>query len=374
MGRNLIRILTGVQAIVVLFIIHACSPDNLDGTTFTNRREPKAINKIYAIADEAERLWPGYSLLKTEPLILLFNDGGTTRAYLLNATGSLPAGSIHVNSSAVAGKIIYRCDPLVEEIESANDGFIALFGQVTLGGQRYYFASDAYRSGNPYFSFANRDDNFFPLLAVHEMFHYYQFDYASWDLSAWRQDYFGFPQTKEIIELSLLLFDTMMDAYNGEQSVAFLEKYVSIRAMQMQVDPSAEQLIQHQAVVTDAVEGSARYVEQFSALRTVYPNINHDPTHTMKAQLDTVTNAILARQILVQRVPYHVGAIAIKILIDSGVNVQEALRQGETPYSLARAYLGKTDDYYDQVLFDLIAGVDWPAYQARAAVLEGILN
>lgn len=360
--------------IVVLLLVQACSPESLDGTTFTNQREPKSINKIYAIADEAEILWPGYTLLKTQPVILLFTDAGTTRAYLLNANSGLPAGSIHVNSSAVSGKHVYRCDPIIKEIETANGSIVPLLGQVLFDGHTYNFFSDAYRYDNPYLRYANQDDNFLPLLAVHELFHDYQVNVDNWNLSALKQDYPGFPQTKAVIELSLLLFDTMIDAYDGDEPDKYLEKYVSIRSAQLGVDPSAEHLIQYQALVVEAVEGSARYIEQFGALNSIYPTINEDPTHTMKAQLDTVSTAALARQILVQRVPYHVGAIVIKLLIDKGVNVQAALKNGETPYSLARATLGKSDIYYEQVLVDLRLSVNWPAYQARAMVLEDILN
>lgn len=82
----------------------------------------------------------------------------------------------------------------------------------------------------------------------------------------------------------------------------------------------------------------------------------------------------LARQILVQRVPYHIGAMVIKILIDKGIEMATALKIGKTPYEVAKNHLGKSDEEYVQILEQLKLSVDWNSYQNRAIELSQILN
>jgi hypothetical protein len=344
---------------------------------FNNQLEVKVIGKFFTLAEEASKLWPGYITPKTKPILAIFSDesGDETIGYILNIKDEPPEGSVQVNTENLGGELIYRNDDLVTKARIDFGGDIPPFAFSFMVGQTEYFlVNNKISIDNPYLNYKSVDDNNLALLLVHELFHQYQLFEDNWDLSNNYQDYYKYPQTKEIIALSLLLFDLGKDAYSNGDHNTFLQNYVSIRKEQIELDPSEDHLITSQGTTTESLEGAARYVEHFGALNTIYPTINNDPTHSFKAQLDTVSTEPLARQILVQRLPYHVGALVIKILMDKGIDVPSALRVGQTPYELAKMELGKTDEEYNQILDQLKLSVDWTSYQNRAIELSNILN
>jgi len=343
---------------------------------FNNETEIRKINHLFAIGNEASVLWPGYDLPLTHPLLLVFSDesGNENIGYLLNVTQP-PAGSIEMDRSQVNDLVVYRNDGLVEMLKEKFGTQLPPFAfDVELEGLKYFMVKQLKTAPSPYIAYKNQSDNDFGLLVTHELFHLFQIN-TPWNLSAFKQDYMAYPQTQEMIALSLLLSDQMRLAYGSTDTDLFLQRYVSIRQRQLQIDPSPQQLVRFQALYTESVEGSARYVEHFGALATTFPTIGNDPTHTFQAQLDTVAVSVnLARHILVQRIPYHVGAIVIHLLRTKNVDMATALRNGETPYSQARTYLNRTDDHYSQVLTALQQSVDWQKYMSRAAELEALLN
>lgn len=376
--KTLFRILFTVFAICSLGMFNSCNQEDDVGLALNNEREKIVITKYFDLAEEVKTMWPSYQLPYTKPILLIFpNEAGEDQyGYLLNIDGTPPVGSGRVRFDSGNPTPIYRNDDLVVEAKKVYGDVLPPFAfDFSFQGKSFFLSKSLSVAPNAYINYKMKDHNDAPMGIIHELFHEYQFfSSAPWQLSDWKQDQNKFPQTAEIIELSLLLFDEMMKAYHSGDSRAYLEKYVSIRRKQIELDPSAEKLILKQATYTESVEGSARYLEHFGALQTIYPSINDDPSHTFKAQLDTVATANHARHILVQRVPYHVGAIVIKLLLDQKVEVLTALPKGETPYTIAKAWTGKTDAEYDQILEQLKISVDWPRYQARAQVLAGLLK
>jgi len=365
--------------ISLIFALSCSSGDDVGevGIDFNNELEIKVIRKLLLLQEASSKLWPGYVTPKTKPIFLVFLDetGEETVGYLLNINDSPPVGSTKVNTERLNGEVIYRNDDLVKKAKDDFGGTIPPFAfNFNVDQTGFFLAKNNISITNPYFGFKSFDDNNVALLIVHELFHEFQLFDENWDLSEIHQDYYGYPQTKEMIALSLLLFDLGKEAYNSGDPDNFLQNYVSVRKKQIELDPSEDQLVRFQGIAGEALEGAARYVEHFGALNTIYPTINSDPTHSFKAQLDTVSTEPLARQILVQRLPYHVGAIVIKILMDKGVDVPAALKMGKTPFELAEMELGKSDEAYGQILEQLKLSVDWNSYENRAMELSQVLN
>lgn len=357
-------------------VLTSCKDKEPLGMRFNNATEKKVINKVIQLSDVAAALWPGYNLPKTHPLFLVFpnESGEDTYGYIMNVDVP-PMGSRLVSEELILNTTIYRNDELVEIAKNRFSGKIPLFSfDFEVEGISFFLTKHLMTTSNAYLNFKNADDNNLALLITHELFHRYQFEVDQWNLNLFRQDYNGYPQTKEIISLSLLLSDIASEAYSGVNKLQFLEQYVSIRKKQIELDPSAKQLVLFQTTYTESVEGSARYIEHFGALTSIYPRINSDPTHSFGAQLDTVSTELLARQILVQRIPYHTGAIVIKLLLESNVNVALGLKEGKTPYEMTMKFLGKTDSDYNTTLSQLQKAVNWPSYQRRAEFLESILD
>ncbi len=344
--------------------------------SFHNDTEVRKINNLFAISTKATELWPGYTLPLTHPLILVFLDdnGNENIGYLMNVTQPL-ANSVEVDGSQINDLKVYRNDEVVAKLHERFGPQLPPFAfDVELEGSKYFMVKQLETPPNAYIAYKNQGDNDFGLLVTHELFHLFQIN-TPWNLADFKQDYLNYPQTAEIIALSLLLSEQMKQAYQTANADLFLERYVSIRQRQLEIDPSPTQLVRSQALFTESVEGAARYVEHFGALATTFPTIGADPTHTFQSQLDTVAVSVnLARQILVQRIPYHVGAVVIHLLRTKNVDMATALKNGKTPYDQARLYLNKDDNHYNQVLTELQASVDWQKYLNRAAALEALLN
>ena len=364
----------GAISFLLLLLDSGCNGSDDLGKTFNNQTEQEVLSKVFSIRQSAALFWPGYDLLNQNPIIVIFPDsnGEDQFAYILNVDNP-PPGSVLIKNEL--GSSIYRNDDLFLALkDSFNNGIPLFVFDFEWHGKSYFVAKHLIDPSNPYIAYKFHDNNGVPLLLAHELFHKFQF--ANWTMPMFNNDYLGFPQTKEIIELSLLLFKLGSEAYHltpqGQRK--FLEQYVGIRAKQIELDPSSN-LVELMAMSTERIEGSARYVEHFAALNEIYQKVSDDPTHTFQSQIDTVSqNESLARQILVQRVPYHVGAIVIKILIDNGYDVFPALQSGQTPYSMARSFLNGSDENYANALEEAKLMADWIFYQTRASQLEQLLN
>lgn len=374
MNKRVFLKMIGAILLLLLLLDSGCTVSDDLGMTFNNQTEQDVLSKVLSIRQSATLLWPGYDLLNQNPIVVIFPDlnGEDQFAYILNVDDP-PPGSVLIKNEL--GPSIYRNDDLFLALkDSFNNGIPLFVFDFVWHDKSYFVAKHLVDSNNPYIAYKFHDNNGVSLLLAHELFHKYQF--ANWSMPMFNNDYFGFPQTKEIIELSLLLFKLGSDAYHltpqGQRK--FLEQYIGIRAKQIELDPSLD-LVALMATSTERVEGSARYVEHFAALNTIYPKISDDPTHSFQSQIDTVTqNENLARQILVQRVPYHVGAIVIKILNDNGYDVFTAMKSGQTPYSMARSFINGSDDNYTKALEEAKLMADWAFYQTRASQLEQLLN
>lgn len=361
--------------VAVVFVVGCSADDDQDVIRFNSELEKDVITKLDLIADEAERIWPGYRLPHVLPIYVVFNDPviGKDVGYILNPPAKIPDGSLEVDGT-FNNLPIYRNDVLVDKVKELGLDSRLFSFDLLVDGVSYFYANQSFQPKNAYLNFKDFDNNNVALFTVHEMFHSFQLEEENWDVSKWNQDFFGYPLTEEIIALNLLLFDISAHAYT-DANEQFLEEYISIRQRQMEIDPSSQSLVQNFTLITEMIEGSARYVEHFAALNSIYPTINNDPTHSFKAQLDTVaTDALLARQILVQRVPYHAGAIVIKKLVDAGIEVRPAFKEGITPYTLSRNLTAKTNADYAAILQQLKSNVDWSAYEDRASELFNLLN
>lgn len=347
---------------------------------FTIPTTDEAIfRKVQQMSDKAEEVWPGYNYINTKPayLILKDDDGGNPRGYLLNPVLPLPAGSRKVADDQSFGLMLYRKDDFIADAEVILGEFgIYDFDNLTINGEKYFLMRQRKKSDYTFYEkFKDVDGNWFPLILIHEVFHTYQIN--EWQFpTGGIQDFNNYPLTTDVLTYELALFDLMKTAPQIKGATAAKEalgKYLVLLEQLISIDPSPNELILNTSNFEQWLEGSARYTEDFSALQSIYPTINGDPTHAWGTYLDELTSGELIRSIFVKRIWYHVGAGAIHLLKEAGVPVQQKMMQGITPQSLASALLNLSDQQKQDILLNLTSAFGWNAYTSRATYLHSLL-
>lgn len=348
----------------------------------TNTAIPAAdeviFNKVRQTADNVEEVWPGYDYLRTKSayLILTDEDGTNARGYLLNPTQPAPAGSVKVPDSQSFGFALYRNNDFIGDANTLLGEFgIFNFEDLRINGAKYFLMRQRKKADYTFYEeFKNVGGNWFPLILIHEFFHTYQIN--EWTFpSNTTQDFLNYPLTPEILTYKLALFDLMKTAtqIKGETAAkAALEKYLVLLEQMIVLDPTPNKLVLGTSGFEQWLEGSARYTEHMSALLSIYPTIDSDPTHSWGKYLDEATTGELIRSIFVKRIWYHVGAGAIHLLKEANVPVQK-LMQGVTPYTLAAETLNLSTQQKQTILSSLTSSAAWNAYQSKAVYLYSLL-
>ena len=360
--------------IITLLLASCGDSDNTETLETIDEFERETISKIASISDASEDVWDGFDLIESEPVFIIFNEPTTEdpTGYIINPPGNPPNGSLRLTSELASNLDIYRNDDLVAgAIEALGEGRFSF--DYDVDGDNYFLIR-FFITTSFYDSYKNRDNNWLPVVLLHELFHVHQQDMTRPANAV--QDFFGFPFTEDLIAHLLLLWDIMDDAYDNSTTAEFTEslgQYLAIREKVLEIDPSPDKLAHNNGTSQEWLEGGARYIEYYSALNSIDPTIDQDPTQGWSEFLDNVTDDLSIRQVLVQREPYHVGAVVIHMLRSSDVNVESLMTTGQTPYDITKAHLDLSNAELSEILENLKGVVDWASYQERAAEIFALL-
>lgn len=318
----------------------ACKKNEQPTASITDAEEKSVFLKFQQIATAASDLWSGYDYAYSYPVYIVFNDpqGNYSTGYLMNPPeNDLPNGALKVRDEELADLDLYRYDEGLTEAQAVM-GDQLLFSQLTFGSTTYFAIRQLRQSSNFYLDYANQLNNGLPLILIHELFHFYQFDAGGFAVGTYLQDRNNYPLDQASIKSHLIISHLLAEAYTvqtQEEKEEYLDYYVSLMHELVQNDPSTQQLVTNFALKATMVEGSARYIEVFSAQPTIFPNITADPSYGWHAELRNTSQAQVIRQFFAFRMWYHTGAIVIKFLVEAGVDVHQGFQQGLTPYDMA---------------------------------------
>lgn len=326
--------------LMLLLSTLACKKNEQPTASITDAEEKSVFLKLQQMAAAANALWPDYDYIYSYPVYIAFNDpqGNYSSGYLMNPPeNDLPSGALIVSDEELADLNLYRYDEGLEEAQAVM-GDQLLFSQLSFGSTTYFAIRELRQSSNFYLDYANQFNNGLPLILIHELFHFYQFEAGAFQVGTYLQDRNNYPLDEASITTHLMVSYLMAEAYKAqteEEKEEYLDYYVSLMHDLVQNDPSTQQLVTNFALKATMVEGSARYIEVFSAQSTIFPNITEDPTYGWHEELRNTSQAQTVRQFFAFRMWYHTGAIVVKLLVDAGVDVHQGFQQGLTPYDLA---------------------------------------
>lgn len=365
-----------VSLFLIIFLLNSCQEN-----------EPLRIpsedliifDKLKQLFHEAEIVWSGYDYIRTKPayIILRDDDGSNPRGYLLNPVGSVE-GSIKLNVDQSFGLNLYRNDKFIKDANDVlgEDGLFNFGDLFSINGTPFFLIRSKSKEQYTFYDdFKNVNDNWVPLIMVHEMFHTYQI--AKWSYpQEGTQDFLNYPLTIDVMTYELALFDLMKSAHlvNGQvQAREKLAQYIVLFEEMIAHDPSSLLIVKNMGTFQQFLEGSARYVEHFAAHNSIYPSINEDPTHGWGAYLDGLNSGDLVRHIFAVRAWYHVGSGVIHLLNEVGEPVHDRMMNGETPYDISVDLLELTDLEKDTIREQLVNGLGWNAYVLKATYLHSLL-
>ncbi|HYC83807.1 MAG TPA: hypothetical protein VEB86_01240 [Chryseosolibacter sp.] len=336
------------------------------------------FGKIKELGEEAAKLWPGYDFYRTRPAYIILTDGNgnSARGYVLNPP-SPPAGSIKLSEEASHGLDLYSNNDLLASAQAYLGSTLAFLpSTMKVDGVTYFLIKDTKSKGALpfYYDFMDQFDNWLPILTVHEMFHVYQFDQWTFP-SDTEQDFNNYPINEDIIALELALFDlmkTVPDVQTPEERKVYLSKFVVLLEELFRVDPTTNNLIQRMVPLELFLEGTARYMEHYACLSTIFPTVDQDVTHGWDEYLATISSDQLIKHIFSIRVWYHVGSGVLRLLEQSDVNFVNGIENGETPYSIAATHVGLTAEEKTDILADIQSTPEWAAQVERAKMLAAL--
>jgi len=355
----------------IISLIISCETEKQEEIGFDSIYEEKIFKKISDLNTVNDQYWSGYNSISELPLIIQFftdvDDFNST--YIVNDPPSLPDGSVKLNVSTF-GLNIYRNNAITDEIANMVEP-LRSFASIELQGNQYFLM----RQRDPrstYDEFKNVDDNWIPTILNHELFHYFQFDIQQWGWSG--QEYIEAEFTPELISHLLLLSEISVQAYSAPDSeyLNYLKLYCAIMQTLMEIDSNG--FIRNSAQYSERIEGSARYVEHFTANATIYPTINFDPTHSWNEQLKSTSDGDIVNYIFQTRIWYHTGAIATHLLRSKGIDVENEYRAGKTPFQLTESLLNLTNQETVDALTEAKNSVNWYNIQQDAQSYFDLIN
>ncbi len=340
---------------------------------FDNAFEDKTLKKFRELTDEAADLWSEFNTPDSYPIYLIFIDdeGNTTNGYIINPPTNLPSGSEGLDNIDTYGfNMVKNNFYLSAAIEKLGSPFRS-FTNLELENEGYFVMRQR-NTQNLYDSYKDKDDNWLPTVLLHEIFHIYQLVIQPWNLDG--LDFGEYELNEDVILYHLLLFEIMSQAYaiESDQHTTYLKMYVAIWDYLLTLDNSG--FIESRQTYLELIEGSARYIEHFSALNTVHTEINEDPTHSWSEQLRSSTDGNLVNYVLTNRMWYHTGAAATHILKELGADVEKSYTAGITPYLLAKNFISLSDAELAEYLEQAKDNVDWEAMKERSVFYASIIN
>lgn len=377
--------MTRIYLICVLLIIFSCSKDEehkiqgiVPGDTLTFR-------KVHDMIEQAEIIWPGYDYLSTTGSYIILTDenGSNPRGYFLNPSVEIAEQSNKLSVSESSGLDLYRNDKYLKQAFSdtvlSKTGLYSLFSLVIKEKSYFVIKSIPNAYLDFYHSYKNVNKNWLPLVITHEMFHKYQF--GQWETPGDAiQDFFDYPLTEDVILYELAMIDLMAEAHHitGETAAReLLPKFIALYEKMIAVDPTEQMLVKRMGSFQMYAEGSARYVEHFSAKNSIYPTINEDPTHGWRKfiyEMNESTDVLDIRRAFAFRIWYHSGAGLIHTLKEAGVSVEPRLAAGITPYQLALEEVDLSAEQKEAILEEMMSASGWNTYVEKASYLHGLLE
>lgn len=366
--------------LALLFSLSISSCNDEESKTLTVPDEDVVLfDKIKRMGAEAEKTWPGYNYYRTLPSYIIFSDEfeGNKRGYLLNPTEPIPAGSKKISTEQSKGLNIYRNDKFLAQANTFLNGPVFNFYDFKIDGNVYFLIKDkkGVSTTLPFYDqFMDVDDNWFSLTYIHEMFHVYQF--ATWTFpEGTEQNFTDYPVTDEIAAVELALFDLMKDvsvtaSVSSEDRRSQLAKFVVLMEELFRVDPT-NGIVEKMVPLELFLEGSARYMEHYSSLNTIYPTVDADVTHGWADYIENISPSVV-RHFLSIRVWYHVGSGVLYQLKQEGVDFQPMVESGETAYSVARDYLNLTETEKMDILSAIKSSDDWKAFEEKGAAMASL--
>ena len=337
------------------------------------------FDKIQRMGAEAEKTWPGYDYYRTLPSYIILSDEfeGNKRGYLLNPPEPIPAGSKKLNIEQSKGLNIYRNDKFLAQANTFLNGPVFNFYDFKIDDNVYFLIKDkkGVSTTLPFYDqFMDVDDNWLTLTYIHEMFHVYQF--ATWTFPEdTEQNFTDYPVTGEIATVELALFDLMENvsvtsATSSEERKAQLAKFVVLMEELFRVDPS-NGIVEKMVPMELFLEGSARYMEHYSSLNTIYPTVDSDVTHGWTDYIENI-NPSVVRHFLSIRVWYHVGSGVLYQLKQEGVDFEPMIEDGETAYSITRDYLNLTEAEKANILSVLKSSDEWKVFEEKGIAMASL--
>ncbi|MGB3183344.1 MAG: hypothetical protein WBB45_18280 [Cyclobacteriaceae bacterium] len=321
------------------------------------------FDKIQRMEEAVSQLWPSFDM--TEFPAYIITESPEAKGYFVNSP--VHRQSLYKIEDAPGRMTFYRNDDYIQEVEEYFGAyrFYALYYKIE--GVEHMIMRP-YRTPTTYTEYKNKDSNFFPLVYTHELFHVYQAE--TWNLPDGSDE--TFTASEEFLLLNLLLHDLMAEAYslNSEADMRrYLRYYAGLRYEMMQLDDTTTAYVEEMLLNGELLEGTARYIEVFSARQTIYPDVNSDPTHTFGNLLRAASNPDAIEHSLLIRPRYHIGAIVTYMLMELGVDVEQRYTAGNTPYEVTVDFLQLNTEHLSEAAMQSRAEVNYPDYQVWAAEL-----
>lgn len=364
--------------VIFLFLFSCSNNDNEtpSGISITKEAQDR-FSGLASVAHEAERLWPTYDYLTTHPILLLYDEPGfdDPQGYIINAPDILPEGSELVSETQTAGFQAYRNIEMAQAAVLELGEFNRFLFEYLYEGTVYFVIHDKAREGHFYDEYKNVTGGWGAMVLAHELFHKMQFEQWSFR-DDWTQNTQDYPFEIELLTWHLYYYDLMADAHlaaSAAEAESYARRYVATMSKMQSLDPSEEQLVKKLGTYQELIEGSARYIEVYSALPELYPGVHEDPTHGWRGIIDNATDEGEVRVAIAFRMWYHTGAAATHLLQLLNADVQSAYPRFDTPYELVSGHLNLDSATLTTIQNQIKDDVDWDAYQARAAELMSLV-
>ncbi|UZO80143.1 hypothetical protein NBT05_14450 [Aquimarina sp. ERC-38] len=361
---------------VLALILGSCfdEEDIIEVEEGDNPVHTQLFSQIKAVDDALieEAIWPGYTLAdKPMYLIRKNEEDDTYEGYVVNPQSTI-MGAVAIPDEESAGLNVVRYDT------QAKEAFNLIMGSEGNGTYDFDFTIDensvyyiqvytdeevtagrrlaTYPGGffNPDMQVLGSID-----FIVHEIFHIYQEDWASYGPSLIPSP------NQQYYEYKSLVHQIFKDFPNGNLNTVQLEEklkqYVAIR--------SAENVITGTDITSDGEkgEGTARYMEKI-ALRNAFSARANEPFIFGSVTDDDygITNQEILLLVL-ENLQYETGSSAYLALKEFVPDIKTQIEEGKNQFEIAEAYFNMSQAELDQQLQNAKASVDFAKIQRKAA-------
>ena len=334
--------------------------------------EESILLKVGYMAQNVQGKWGDFDYFSHYPIYVIIRSTGTSdyHGYIINPPQPEPENLVEIELES--NLTFYRADDLLSEVYRQIDSIQYVSYGLGLQGAPYFFIQQKDESSNFYDDYKNQDLNWLPLVLTHDLFHAFQF--AEWSFPMVENvSFYDFPIEEDLMSLSMLLSEIMAQAHtveDQESAETYLKYYLAIKSALDSTDNTDEKLFTRSSSLKEYIEGSARYVEQFTALNSINTGINSDPTHGWQNHMMTgVSDSTSLRIVMERQIWYHIGAGLIHLLDQLHIPFEQQMMSGEVPYQIAVQHLNLSQEELMCNLEEAKLLVNWDLYVEKAAEL-----